>query len=954
MNQLPALFEIIADIHSAGRTSYKARESGSGRIVHLKRARNRKSAVRETRLLRRVRSPFVPEVVRLVREGDDYWLAVEWIEGTPFSAWPRDPGAWIADLARALSQIHRWGIVHGDLKPGNLLRRGDGVVCLVDFEFAAVAGDDQAFHEAGGTAGYIAPERLAGWPADPRADLYSLGCILAPYFEGNSPISDLVASLLARSPAKRPASGDQVLASIVSVMGEGRIPEPDLSFTGWRTGRIALEGLATGMRSHLGCDWHSASALAQKLLAVSGGQRSVAAAIWYSWLPRFVRDPWRPGEPKMLRSALLSLDTEARRQWGNIIDHQIDPASRRWIALAGHLGETFALRRTRLLTEVLVKHGEQLAEQAFMVADATGSSCLLRGGILSPAIVEDRSTRTTGLRFVSSQAWLEAMLRADAAIARDIHRSCAIELQSEIQAREDSSSRSLATLAWHWKEAGDGGRAQAAWFEAAELGGRSTPDHETLEYLESAIGEWAGWRERDGKRPPALLASESAHAIGRDLVIEKVRAYVSALTYNERFAEAEEWLDLLRSLAEESLEETVCDQLQIEILQRSRRGAELLGLVDGILGRIPDDDSIRGSLLLAKAQALAADPRRFAEAIEPARLAGEAFARIGEVRRQCAALSTRGAAHYRAGNLDEAADLFAESLRAADAGGIQHQAAFAHTNLTAIENRRGNREAGLDHLRTAHRISRECRLAFLEIAASLNLAHWHFLRGEWDAALEHARTGLALAHEKREYADMATRALEEIAWNQLGSGRIPLAERAAMDALGTQTPHQRKGSLRGADILIVSRLWVRGIPADEWLTQGERTAHAAMSLLLEGEDPSRVESSLDEIPDAEGGAFWKRLIRARCLSARGSAEEALSLLCAAEATVLAEGGFLEALFLDLERARLAVSIGTDTARARSLVEGVLSRAHRSRSRWFEAQALLLKALLETGSARSTP
>ena len=88
---------------------------------------------------------------------------------------------WIAQSCRGLEYAHRNGLVHRDVKPGNLLlSEADGTIKLADFGIAKTASDESSITQVGsvlGTAAYLAPEQAAGEEAGPAADLYGLGVV---------------------------------------------------------------------------------------------------------------------------------------------------------------------------------------------------------------------------------------------------------------------------------------------------------------------------------------------------------------------------------------------------------------------------------------------------------------------------------------------------------------------------------------------------------------------------------------------------------------------------------------------------------------------------------------------------------------------------------------------------------------------------------------------------------
>jgi eukaryotic-like serine/threonine-protein kinase len=102
----------------------------------------------------------------------------------------RDALSIVAQACRGLEYAHRNGVVHRDVKPGNLLRGEDGVVKLADFGIAKAFSDESSITQVGsvlGTAAYLAPEQAAGEPAGTAADLYALGVVTYQLLSGRLP-----------------------------------------------------------------------------------------------------------------------------------------------------------------------------------------------------------------------------------------------------------------------------------------------------------------------------------------------------------------------------------------------------------------------------------------------------------------------------------------------------------------------------------------------------------------------------------------------------------------------------------------------------------------------------------------------------------------------------------------------------------------------------------------------
>src|SRR5258708_3634300 len=122
------------------------------------------------------------------------YLVMEYIEGQPLERlldkgsipFPRTC-AWIADVALALSLAHRKGIIHGDVKPANILISDDGRIKLTDFGMARLASRDSKDTPLLGTPAYWCPEQILGKPQDARSDIFSLGVVLYEMITGSRP-----------------------------------------------------------------------------------------------------------------------------------------------------------------------------------------------------------------------------------------------------------------------------------------------------------------------------------------------------------------------------------------------------------------------------------------------------------------------------------------------------------------------------------------------------------------------------------------------------------------------------------------------------------------------------------------------------------------------------------------------------------------------------------------------
>ena len=197
----------------ASGTVWKAHRRGPvARVVALKRLRAGSGSAdlarmrREATVLTELDHPHVVRVLEVLHDGDGVAIAMQYAPGGSLADLLAERGrltpgqvvAVAAPVADALASAHRRGVLHGDVKPANILFTSDGEPLLTDFGVARTLGlvtSDQV----SGTAEYLAPELLDGAQPDPRADVYSLGVVCYQALTGRPPYTGPVPLAVARA-----------------------------------------------------------------------------------------------------------------------------------------------------------------------------------------------------------------------------------------------------------------------------------------------------------------------------------------------------------------------------------------------------------------------------------------------------------------------------------------------------------------------------------------------------------------------------------------------------------------------------------------------------------------------------------------------------------------------------------------------------------------------------------
>ena len=222
--------------------------------------RTRARFEQEARLAARFSHPNAVVVYDVGEDGDRPYFVMELVEGTTLAHVLQDRGplgpvetvAILRQVLDALGAAHAEGLVHRDVKPGNVLLTSDGRVKLADFGIAKVASDATsdltATGQVIGTAKYLSPEQVSGRPVDARADVYAAGVMLyemlcgEPPFTADSPVAMAVAHQQSPVPPVRSRRRDAPtwLAAIAERALE---KDPAKRFPNAQAMRAALDGV---------------------------------------------------------------------------------------------------------------------------------------------------------------------------------------------------------------------------------------------------------------------------------------------------------------------------------------------------------------------------------------------------------------------------------------------------------------------------------------------------------------------------------------------------------------------------------------------------------------------------------------------------------------------------------------------------------------------------------------
>lgn len=259
-------------------TVYGGRDSVLERPVAIKvllpepGAEPRNEFLREARAVAALKHPHIVDVYDAGVEGEKPYIVMEYVPGETLRELiardaPVEPvraAALAAEIASALDYAHRRGVVHCDIKPGNILLPAEDLPKIVDFGIAHSAGATGTFTDTVlGTAAYISPEQVQGERPDGRADVYSLAAVLYEMLIGQPPFAGRnLAAVAAQRLTQNPTPPHERNAAV----------PPDLS-------RVVMRGLAREREDRYASAAEFATALREFVEGVTRGVTRVVRPV---------------------------------------------------------------------------------------------------------------------------------------------------------------------------------------------------------------------------------------------------------------------------------------------------------------------------------------------------------------------------------------------------------------------------------------------------------------------------------------------------------------------------------------------------------------------------------------------------------------------------------------------------------------------------------------------------
>ncbi|SET09769.1 serine/threonine protein kinase [Olsenella sp. KH3B4] len=222
-------YQVLDKVGTGGMaTVYRGMDQVLGRTVAIKTmlpqyATDPSFAARfkqEAQAAAALNSPYIVSVYDWGKDGDTYYIIMEYLRGTDLKSGIRKHGALDckkvaqigSQIAQALSVAHNHDIIHRDIKPQNIMVQPDGNIKVMDFGIARAKNSHLTTDNSVlGTAHYVSPEQTQGKPLGPTTDLYSLGIVMYEAATGRVPFDgDNAVTVAMKQVTERPVPPSQI------------------------------------------------------------------------------------------------------------------------------------------------------------------------------------------------------------------------------------------------------------------------------------------------------------------------------------------------------------------------------------------------------------------------------------------------------------------------------------------------------------------------------------------------------------------------------------------------------------------------------------------------------------------------------------------------------------------------------------------------------------------------
>lgn len=239
---------------------YRARDTRLGRIVAIKLlpfGDRTQTALAEARAVSSLNHPNIVTLHDVVDFRSSIALVMELVEGRTLAevlergALPVERAVRYATaVARAVGAAHAAGLLHRDLKPGNVMVRGDEVVKVLDFGIAQTTADASAASAPAGTRRYMSPEQAAGSPLDVRSDIYAFGMVLRDMLAGSHAADDAPLAapwhrLVARATAVQPSDRFNDMREVADALEAAATAAQGRHWRRWIAASVVLGTIAS-------------------------------------------------------------------------------------------------------------------------------------------------------------------------------------------------------------------------------------------------------------------------------------------------------------------------------------------------------------------------------------------------------------------------------------------------------------------------------------------------------------------------------------------------------------------------------------------------------------------------------------------------------------------------------------------------------------------------------------